>query len=54
VAEQEQGLGIPRRREFVLAMTIFVMLAVIGTAFALWFVYVTVPSPNMPMTAPGS
>lgn len=38
MAEQERGLGIPRRREFILAMSIFVALAVVGTIFALWYV----------------
>lgn len=31
--------GSERQREFVLAGTIFVLLAIVGTAFGLWMVF---------------
>jgi|SRR5688572_12322903 hypothetical protein len=40
VREEDQGKsnGVNRKSEFVLAMSIFVALSVIGTAFGLWMV----------------
>ena len=40
VREEDEGKsnGINRRSEFILAMSIFVAMSVIGTAFGLWMV----------------
>jgi len=44
----------PMRSEFILAMSIFVAMAVVGTAFALWFVahYASTPTHPTPVASP--
>lgn len=39
-----------RKNEFILACTIFVSLAVVGTVFSLWFTYTFAPSHQAPPT----
>jgi hypothetical protein len=54
--EEDQGKsnGVNRKNEFVLAMSIFVALSVIGTAFGLWMVGVHNAKPaGSPATVEG-
>ena len=42
----------PQKREFILAMSIFVAMAVVGTLFGLWFVFQFAPGQGGPMALP--
>lgn len=56
VREEDEGKsnGINRRSEFILAMSIFVAMSVIGTAFGLWMVGVHKANPaGSPATVEG-
>ena len=40
------------KREFILAISIFVTMAVVGTLFGLWFVSRYAPTPSAPVVTP--
>ena len=42
----------PEKRQFILAMSIFVAMAVVGTLFGLWFVFQFAPGPGGLMAKP--
>jgi len=42
----------PMKREFILAMSIFVAMAIVGVAFGLWFAIQYAPGSAAPMALP--
>ncbi len=54
-ADEGKSEGTSRRNEFVLAMSIFVAMSIIGTAFGLWMVGMHKANPaGAPATVEGS
>jgi hypothetical protein len=49
---EEPPANSPLKREFILAMSIFVAMAIVGTIFGLWFVFHYAPANPTPVANP--